>query len=74
MLVKLKYDNIAFNNLFNESLNSNYIQSHINHNGVNDYINDSNFLNYISQNAKKWYDDNIKFPNNINNIIISLNL
>ncbi len=38
------------------------------------YINDSNFLDYISQNAKKWYDDNIKFPNNINNIIISLNL
>jgi hypothetical protein len=44
MLVKLKYDNIAFNDLLNESLNSNYIQSHINHNGVNDYINDSNFL------------------------------
>jgi hypothetical protein len=37
-------------------------------------IENINLLNYISQNAKKWYDDNIKFPNNINNIITSLNL
>ena len=38
------------------------------------YINDFSFLDYVSKNAKQWYDDNIKYPNNINNILSSLNL
>lgn len=40
----------------------------------NETINDDEYLKYIANNARKWYNDSIVYPNIIENIIKSLDL